>query len=212
MTRTKRTATTLGALVGVAALVVLPACSGGDDSDDAASVASLGGSSTDSTAASTDSSTASEEDFQQAMLDYAQCMRDHGIDMPDPEFQEGGGVIQRSGPGEGEPTADDQAEFEAADAECEPILEAARANMPAPSPEEQAEMQEQALAFSQCMRDHGVEDFPDPQFEEDGGVTQMLDRDVASDPDFEDAQTTCQDEIGGPMGGPPPSDSSEATP
>ncbi len=29
-------------------------------------------------------------------------------------------------------------------------------------------MQEQALAFSKCMRDHGI-DMPDPQFSTDGG-------------------------------------------
>src|SRR5262245_34241130 len=79
VTRSRRTATALGVFAGVAALLVLPACSSGDDSDDTATVASLGDSSTETSAASTDSSTASEEDFQQAMLDYAQCMRDHGI-------------------------------------------------------------------------------------------------------------------------------------
>jgi hypothetical protein len=34
--------------------------------------------------------------LEDALLAYAQCMRDHGIDMPDPEFS-GGGVIQRGG-------------------------------------------------------------------------------------------------------------------
>jgi len=34
--------------------------------------------------------------LQDAFLAYAQCMRDHGIDFPDPEFS-GGGVIQSGG-------------------------------------------------------------------------------------------------------------------
>jgi hypothetical protein len=34
--------------------------------------------------------------LEDAMLAYAQCMRDHGIDFPDPEFS-GGGVIQQGG-------------------------------------------------------------------------------------------------------------------
>jgi hypothetical protein len=34
--------------------------------------------------------------MEDALLAYAQCMRDQGIDMPDPEFS-GGGVIQQGG-------------------------------------------------------------------------------------------------------------------
>lgn len=34
-----------------------------------------------------------------------------------------------------------------------------------------ADVEEAALAFSQCMRDEGVTDFPDPNFSEGGGVT-----------------------------------------
>lgn len=33
----------------------------------------------------------------------------------------------------------------------------------------EADIEEAALAFSQCMRDEGVTDFPDPQFSEGGG-------------------------------------------
>jgi hypothetical protein len=210
MTRTKRTAIALGALAGAAALLLLPACSDGDDSDDTAGVASLGDSSTDSTAASTDSSTA-EENYQQAMLDYAQCMREQGVDMPDPQFSDGGASIDVF-PGEGEPTAQEQNEIEAADSACSPILEEAEADMPAPSPEEEAEAREWALAFSQCMRDHGVEDYLDPQFDEDGGYMLSTTDAIRSDPDFQDAQTACQDEGSEPGGGPPPSDGGEATP
>jgi hypothetical protein len=190
--------------------LVLPACGGGDDSDDTAGVASLGDSSTDSTAAPTDGSTA-EENYQQAVLDYAQCMREQGIDMPDPEFSEGG-VSMDVFPGEGEPTAREQNEIEAADSACSPILEEAEADMPAPSPEEEAEAREWALAFSQCMRDQGVEDYLDPEFDEDGGYMLSTTDAIRSDPDFEDAQTACEDEGGEPGGGTPPGDGGEATP
>ena len=47
-----------------------------------------------------------EDDF----LAYAQCMRDNGVDMPDPDFSSGGGMIELG--------AGDEAEFEAADAAC----------------------------------------------------------------------------------------------
>jgi hypothetical protein len=61
---------------------------------------------------------------------------------------------------------DDQEEFEAAMAECERFLEAVRSEIAA-DPELQAEMQEQMLEFTECMRDHGI-DMPDPQFSDDG--------------------------------------------
>ena len=33
-----------------------------------------------------------EAEMREQMLEYAQCMRDHGIDMPDPTFSDDGGV------------------------------------------------------------------------------------------------------------------------
>jgi len=53
-------------------------------------------------------------EFEDAVLEYAQCMRSHGIDMPDPDFSPDGGIIDLG-------TGDGQA-FEAADAECRPLL------------------------------------------------------------------------------------------
>ena len=103
-----------------------------------------------------------EEERQEAMLAFAQCMRDHGVDMPDPEFDGDGrgvrGAIRvggderprsgglRSGPdGLRGPPRGRAGSFGVDD------------------PEQRAEMQEQLLAFSQCIRDHGI-DMPDPQF------------------------------------------------
>jgi hypothetical protein len=61
----------------------------------------------------------SEEDrqeMQDAFLEYAQCMRDNGYDMPDPDFSDGGGGLFRL---EGEP--DDPA-FTKAQEACEDKL------------------------------------------------------------------------------------------
>lgn len=55
-------------------------------------------------------------EFEDMLLAYAECMRSRGIDMPDPDFSAGGGMIDLgSGDVDGE-------EFEAADAECRPLL------------------------------------------------------------------------------------------
>jgi hypothetical protein len=66
----------------------------------------------------------SEEDraaFQDALLEYAQCMRDHGIDMPDPEFTGDGGAMQQIGEG----IDPEDPDFQAADEACRPVLEEA---------------------------------------------------------------------------------------
>lgn len=60
----------------------------------------------------------SKED-QAKFLAFAKCMRDNGIDMPDPEF-EGGGVKMRMGVPNG--AAPDQAKVEAAHKICEKVL------------------------------------------------------------------------------------------
>jgi hypothetical protein len=59
------------------------------------------------------------DDPQEAMLAFAQCMRDHGIDMDDPQFGEGGrGVIMRIG-GRGGPDVDPEGEeFRTAQESC----------------------------------------------------------------------------------------------
>jgi hypothetical protein len=60
--------------------------------------------------------------MEDALLAYAQCMRDHGIDMPDPEFS-GGGVIQQGG--DFDPN---DPEFQDADEECKHFLDDAGIN------------------------------------------------------------------------------------
>ena len=62
-------------------------------------------------------------------------------------------------------------------------------------PEEQAKMQDNALAYAQCMRDHSI-DFPDPDFS-DGGMAMMLPEGMdPQDPDFAAAEEECQPELG----------------
>jgi hypothetical protein len=38
---------------------------------------------------------------QDKMLEFASCMREHGVDMPDPDFSSGGATIKIGGPGDG---------------------------------------------------------------------------------------------------------------
>jgi hypothetical protein len=108
-------------------------------------------------------------DFEQAMLDYAQCLRDNGIDAADPQF----GADGRPQPGSegggrglfGAGVDQDSPEFQAAQTACSGLLAGVQRNT---DPEAEAERQAQLLEFAQCMRGEGV-DFPDPQLGTGGG-------------------------------------------
>jgi hypothetical protein len=189
-------------LILVAALGLLLAACGGDDG--AQGIASL---QEGTTAGDASSTTTAAVDPEQAVLDFAACMREHGVDMPDPEINSAGGgigfgfTIQGEASDQGTDDAQMQQMQEANEA-CQHFLEGVVQEFERP---DMTEMQDQMLAFSQCMRDHGI-DYPDPEFSEDGGVTIFggpgeggMD---PSDPDFQAAQEACQEIFGGQGQGP----------
>jgi len=67
-------------------------------------------------------SEADRQEFEDALLAFAKCMREHGVDMPDPKFQQGGGVFQMGGPG----INADSSHFQEAQKACEPIMQKIR--------------------------------------------------------------------------------------
>ena len=177
------------------ALTAFAACGGGGG--DGLEVASLGTAAPDDTAddGGSGDDAPDDADFEQAMLDFTECMRDHGIDMPDPQVSgngEGGMVVvQEAEPGDGSPEFErDSEEFEDAQRECEHFMEDVVGEIEI-DPQQQAEMQEEMLAFAECMREHGI-DMPDPVFSEDGRVeAQSGDiSDIGSDA-FEEASEAC---------------------
>lgn len=164
-------------VAAVAMASLLAACGSSDDSGSDDGVASLG--STTTSPDGDQQTTESSVDPQQAMLDYTQCMRDEGIDMPDPEFSStgaSGGAIAIAGDDsgdEGGPMIDfDSEEFQAAEEVCRPIMDEAIGSIEI-DPEQQAEMREQMLEYAECMREQGV-DFPDPEFSDNGSVTMTM--------------------------------------
>lgn len=179
MTRKLGFPATAGALAA-ALILVLAACGGNGDSDGVASLTdTTGQSTTDGGQGSGDngSGAASERESEEAALEYAQCMREHGIDMPDPV---NGRFDFRTGPG-------DEEKMEEAQEACQDILEDVA---PPFDEEQQAELQDAMLAFARCMREHGI-DFPDPQFQ-DEGFLQLMPEGAEDDPKFEEAQEACQ--------------------
>ncbi|MEY2445906.1 MAG: hypothetical protein QOE00_2486 [Ilumatobacteraceae bacterium] len=160
-------------LIGIAALAALSACGAAPAAD--RQVASL------STAAANDTTpgtgdvtgTTSPKDPQEAALQFAKCMREHGIDMPDPVVKtaEGGETqVAINMGGQGPAQKPNQKDMEAANKDCQHFMADGGGTFNQPSAEDQAKMQEQALAFAKCMRDHGV-DMPDPQFSGDGNFS-----------------------------------------
>src|SRR5262245_58294057 len=106
----------LAGLVGavLALTLAVAACGGGAK---AGGVASLGGA--DKPTATTNAGGGSK-DFKQAALEFARCMRQHGIDMPDPDLN-GGGIVVQSGKGGNStngPRLDDP-KFKAAQQACQ---------------------------------------------------------------------------------------------
>jgi hypothetical protein len=152
-------------------------------------------------AASSPWPSAGPADGQEAFLDFAQCIRDNGIGMPDPQF-DADGRFRIGGPGAGDVMVDFESdEFQAAQDACDQHLEGLGANL---DPEQQAERQEALVEFATCMREQGI-DMPDPQVGSGGGAMMMIggpDSDVdPGSPEFQAAMEECQPALGeGPVG------------
>jgi hypothetical protein len=142
----------LAGLVGAVPAVALAvaACGGGGKTP---GVASLAG----ATQTTSGGNAGGSQDERQAALNWARCMRQHGIDLPDPQFS-GDNITQRL------PTRaeQDSPKFKAAQQACRQYLP----NGGRPTPPSAQERQ-QALAFAQCMRQHGI-NMPDPQITASG--------------------------------------------
>ena len=112
-----------------------------------------------------------KKDEKGDMVQFAKCMRENGIDMPDPKQDENGGVMIQAMPGDAAP---DMEKMNAAHEACKQHLPNGGEFKP-PSPEEQDKMRRQA----KCMRDRGY-NWPDPKFD-GGGLSEAQEL-----PDMED--------------------------
>ena len=145
--------------------------------------------------ASSDPKTAADfkQDMRQAALKYAQCMRKHGVDMPDPQFNGKGMSMQIGGPGE---SAIPKATMDEAQNACQKIMESVKP--PPMSKAQVAKARKRALKMAQCMREKGF-DFPDPQFGTSGEIRQKIGPGSGinpEDPRFQQAMQTCGKDAG----------------
>ncbi|MEN3362704.1 MAG: hypothetical protein V7637_6686 [Mycobacteriales bacterium] len=171
------------AAAAAAALALLAGCAGADASG--TGVASLSTSS-----ASPSPSTGANN----SPVKYSQCMRAHGVPkFPDPGGN--GGIALDAGKLGVDPRS---TVFKAAEKACESV----RPKGPPPDPKLAAEAQQRALAYSKCMRSHGVKNFPDPKFDGNSTSLSVPESVRPNSPQFKAADAVCKKLMPGPGGGP----------
>ncbi|MFA1543089.1 hypothetical protein [Actinomadura monticuli] len=135
------------------------------------------------------SSTSKKSGDQEKMREFAQCMRENGVDMKDPEADGRVEIHASAKPGPAGPGKAPKADgtIEAAQKKCRHLMPNG-GRPPKPKPEELAKMR----AFSTCMRDNGISTFPDP--EPDGGIKIRAGKGTGLHPEsprFKKAQRAC---------------------
>jgi hypothetical protein len=119
-------------------------------------------------------------------LSYAQCMRSHGVPgFPDPNSQ---GEFALAGSGVSSAINPASAQFQTAQNACHHL----DPHTGIESPQQHAQNISQALRYVQCMRSHGIANFPDPP--SSGKLVfnpQKLGIDPNS-PQYQNAQNACR--------------------
>jgi hypothetical protein len=126
---------------------------------------------------------------QERQIRFAECMRDHGVNVPDPGSNGGRVQIQ----------ANDKGKAQAALQACQQYLPGGTL----PGPPSAAQLN-QMREFAKCMRDHGV-NVPDPDPNSGGirigGGPGQPGKD---DPKLQQAMQACQDKLPGQVTGAKP--------
>ncbi|WP_051467255.1 hypothetical protein [Actinomadura oligospora] len=136
---------------------------------------------------------AKKADEATQMRNFAKCMREHGVDMKDPDGSGRITVMQTAKPG-----ANDEQAMQAAQKACQSLMPNGGKPRQA-SPQDQDKMRK----FAKCMREHGI-DMQDPGA--DGGMKIKrtappggAKQDIADDPKLKAAQDACKQlQPGGP--------------
>jgi hypothetical protein len=228
--------TTLAAL----ALAGLLAACGSDNGDSADAGSDDVASASDGDSDQQDESD-DQADAEQQLLDWVECMRGEGVDIPDPTRDSNGDLVINGdgwaigGDGAGTSSSNDDEDAGGEPSITPEEMEAAEEVCGSPpglgpddmSDEDLQAMQDDALEFAQCMRDEGIEDFPDPDFSnmgpggepqertsdgddggaggEGGGSDERVVLGPFGEIDLDDPETAaafeaCQDLFGGPPG------------
>jgi hypothetical protein len=194
-----------GRPAAVLLLILLAAGAAGCGGDaPAAELASLEGATT-TTPAPAEAAAAQTLDLEEALLAFSACMREEGVDFPDPQVDAQGNLELVSLMAQAgrlvSDAGDEQALRDAANA-CRGHLAGVVLRF---ASLDRTEMEDRLLAYAGCMREHGF-DLPDPDFSTGrpglGGPFPGVGRDIFEDPDFLEANESCQGIFAGLMDGP----------
>jgi hypothetical protein len=179
-------------------LVVASACGSGETESTTDTIATL--ETTTSTIAASTTTTTEAPNLEEVALEFTQCMRDNGVDMPDITFDADGQPVISGALAE---------EFDLFDAEVQTALSTCRGIFAEAGegvelqldPELIAEVTDQLTEWAVCMRDNGVENWPDPLPTFSGTEIPFPMAEMAAafnDPEFADAMEACEDLVAFP--------------
>ena len=188
------------------ALLALAGCGGSSSSASTGKVASLSGSGSTTTTSGGNST----KSFETQILAYTKCLRAHGLNVPDPQFDANGrpqfnsNATNRGRRGGLFGTLDSKdPKVQAARQACQSLQPRGGGGFQDLTPAQLAQRQKDLLAFAKCMRDNGV-NFPDPTFDANGrpqfgngqgnGAFRIFRN--QNDPKTQKAFQTCQAKLG----------------
>jgi hypothetical protein len=171
----------LGAVAALALTLTLAltGCGSGDDATDN-KVASGGDQPSASTSTGGTGGGTSGLSRDEKAVKFTQCLRENGVNVPDPEPGKPPAFKFDSGSG-------------ATKEQVQKAMETCKEFSPqgeAPNPQQE----ENGRKYAACMRENGVEKFPDPK---PGQRGIMIDGSVGQDPDMQKAQEACQSILAG---------------
>ncbi|MEU2615076.1 hypothetical protein ABZ570_26365 [Micromonospora sp. NPDC007271] len=138
---------------GVAAATVVVTLAGCGGNEQSPGVATAGGQSAQPSA----SSSGVVAEYVAAQRQWVGCLREQGFELPDPDAR---GRVELRGPGAPKKTYPRWTEAQMACSKYNVPVPAELEEKPPPMTEEEIRYQR---AFSKCMRESGVPDFPDPE-------------------------------------------------
>ena len=173
--------------------LIATACSGTDSDSGVASLETTAETAQDQAQAPKDGAVEEPASDEEAILAFAACLRDEGVDVEDPTVDDDGNLRP---PRPRDVDEGDREMIRTAMEACSEYLENVAFGLDGA---DQTERQDQLLEYAACMRENGY-DMPDPDFsaagvpgQGGGGPFGALDRD---NPSFQTAQAACAEIFG----------------
>jgi hypothetical protein len=180
-------------------LAVSAACSSGGTESTSDTIATLE-TTTSTTAAAITTTTTEPPTLEEVSLEFTQCMRDSGVEIPDITFDADGQPVISAALSEEFDLLDTA--FQTALSSCRGIFAEAGEGVELQlDPELVAGITDQLTEWAVCMRDNGVEGWPDPLPTFSGTEIPFPMAEMAqafNDPEFSDAMEACEDLVAFP--------------